>query len=115
MKTAKFQKKITLATVKSFIRKHPDNLLISFRSDFDGMTDGIQQSADMAFRKAIFDPSGHSNSLGIKGAWFVGRSRDYFNPYNQDGLTGYEISNCCGSFVLAVKDQQSLLPRDWMS
>ena len=42
------------------------------------------------------------HTLGVVGAWFVGRSRDYFSPFNEDGWTGIRVSNSCGSFVLAV-------------
>ena len=43
-------------------------------------------------------------SLGIKDAYFVGHSRDYFYPYEKDGFKGYEILNCVGSFILAIKE-----------
>lgn len=42
------------------------------------------------------------NSLGIRGAWFVFQGRDYFTAYDDGTFAGYEISNCCGSFILAV-------------
>jgi len=34
---------------------------------------------------------------------FVGSGRDYFTIYNENGMIGYAISNCCGHFILAVK------------
>jgi hypothetical protein len=46
----------------------------------------------------------HDNSLGIKDAYFIGHSRDYFEPYELNGFKGYEIYNCVGSFILAVKE-----------
>jgi len=93
--------KITLATVKKFIRESGDNLLIDVRSSFDGMTDCIQLCGGK-FVKATREEI-RANTLGIKGAWFVGHSDDYFQPYEKENLKGIEVSNCCGSFILAVK------------
>ena len=42
--------------------------------------------------------------FGYQNAYFVGSSRDYFQPYDLDGFKGYEIYNCVGSFILAVKE-----------
>lgn len=95
-------KKITLATVKSFIKKNAGKLYISERSRFDGMVDCVMPSGDKSFRKA--QPGTHERSMGVSGAWFVGQSRDWFSVYvDADGFYGYNVSNCCGSFVLAVK------------
>jgi hypothetical protein len=104
-------KKITLATIKSFIAKNRKNLLICTRSCFDGMTDGVESCADQSFRAAVApDLAGHvfrsldrDNRLGIAGAWFVFESRDFFRAYEQDGLFGYRVSNCCGDFILAIR------------
>jgi len=93
--------KTTLATVKSFIRKNPDTLLINVKSAFDGMTDCCQPE-HAGFTKAQPETQNQRNTLGVCGAWFVGGSRDYFTPYNVNGLTGFEVSNCCGHFILAV-------------
>jgi len=100
-------KKITLATVKSFVRKNKDNLFISFRSHFDGMTDGITQSDNKEMRKATFADEMPAHSLGISGAWFVGHSRDYFDPFDENGFCGIEVSNCCGNFILAVQKAEA--------
>ena len=96
--------KTTKATIKSFIKKNADNLYINVKSSFDGMTDCCE-SQNNGFQKAQPDSDGFYNqhTLGITGAWFVGQSRDYFYPYNQNGFKGYEVSNCCGHFILAVK------------
>lgn len=37
------QKKITRATIKSFVKKNKDQLYISNKSDFDGMVDGVTE------------------------------------------------------------------------
>jgi hypothetical protein len=98
-------KKITLATVKKFIRDNRDQLYINVKSSFDGMTDCVESLHD-GFVKASEDTDTHTkeHTLGIKGAWFVGQSRDYFSPYDNIGkdMTGIEVSNSCGSFVLAI-------------
>ena len=94
--------KTTLAAIKSFIRKNTDNLFINVKSSFDGMTDCCQPVIG-GFQKAEKDKDNERNTLGISGAWFVGQSRDYFKSYNENGMTGYEISNCCGHFIIAIK------------
>lgn len=43
-------RKITLAGLKSFIRKHKDNLYIKVKNDFDGMVDGVMP-VDMDWQK----------------------------------------------------------------
>lgn len=97
-------KKITLSTVKSFIKNNRDNLFINVKSSFDGMTDCCESQYD-GFVKVLNDKDKffHSNSLGIAGAWFVGSSRDYFSPYEALGMKGISVSNSCGHFVLAIK------------
>jgi len=94
--------KTTKATIKSFIKKNEGNLLINVRSSFDGMTDMCEPQTD-GFHKAVKTTDFLDKSLGIAGAWFVGSSRDYFTPYNENGLIGYEVTNCCGTFILAIK------------
>lgn len=97
-------KKPTLATVKSFIRKNSDRLLICSRAAFDGMSDSTVYDRNPGFRKVEFNPEGFENTLGVPGAWFVFGSRDLITPYQRNGLVGFEIYNCCGVFVLAVEE-----------
>ncbi len=67
--------KITKATLKSFVRKNADRLFIMNLSDFDGMTDCVQQNDAARFRPVkpsdIANPESHT--LGISGAWLVGQ------------------------------------------
>ncbi len=93
-------KKITLATIKSFIKKTPD-LHISIQSHFDGMQDCVTSSIDKSFALAQRDAKFIENTMGIHGAWFVKGSRDYFSEYKDDKFFGYTVSNCCGTFVIA--------------
>jgi hypothetical protein len=95
-------KKVTKATVKSFINKNIDNLLINVKSSFDGMTDCCEPLHE-GFKKATKSDSRERWNLGIEEAWFVGQSRDYFTTYETSELKGYEVSNCCGHFIIAIE------------
>jgi len=95
-------KKITLATVKAFIRKHAAELHIHCLSDFDGMIDCVSAIPGSKMRPVTPATTNLECTLGIAGAWFVGSSRDYFSPYDQAGFVGIEVSNSCGNFVLAI-------------
>lgn len=92
----------TLATIKSFIKKNPE-LYISNRTDFNGMEDGVRDCSNQGFRPVTPAIHKYEDTLGIDGAWFVGSSRDSFRFYEKDGFSGYEIYNCCGKFILAIK------------
>jgi adenosine deaminase len=96
--------RITIATIKKFIRNNPE-LYIRKTSNFDSMTDCVQQRHEM-FQLAE-RVAGHENNLGINGAWFVLMSRDYFSAFETDHFTGYRVSNCCGSFILAAPKQKA--------
>ncbi len=95
-------KKITLATVKSFIKKNIGNIYIDVKSEFSGMIDGLEFNND-GFFKALDSDGNNNHTLGIQGAWFVGSSRDYFDAFENDTLTGIKVVNACGSFILAIK------------
>jgi hypothetical protein len=108
-------KKITKATVKSFMRKNEGRLFIKCRSSFDGMTDGIEFNPTATYRPLVREPvnparpfvgdiTGPTLGYGVgSGVWFVGDSRDYFTPINEDGFEGYQVNNSCGSFIVATK------------
>ena len=98
-------KRVTLATVKSFAKKNAKSLCIKNLSNFDGMDDCVRNHNNPTFREATAVDVNVPYTWNI-GAWFVGSSRDYFNTYNQDGFFGYEVSNSCGSFVLAIKNER---------
>ena len=91
------KKKITLATVKSFIRKNSDRLFAKTCSRFDGMTDCVQR-----VEGDIFTPISAENALGIRGVYIVGNSRDHFSSFENESFIGFEIYNCCGSGILAI-------------
>jgi hypothetical protein len=102
MTTTVTTKKITLATVRSFIKKNSENLFINVKSSFDGMTDCCESRND-GFTKAIATDEHREHQLGVSGAWFVGCSRDYFDAYEDATFTGIKVFNSCGSFILAIK------------
>lgn len=100
--------KVTLATVKSFLKKNDGNLYFQEHSRFDGMTDCVQSSDSKDFSKleGKFDPEDKSQ-CGFNGVWFVRGSRDSFTKVtivSQSGTyEGYHCYNCCGSWTVAVK------------
>lgn len=94
--------KITLATVKKFIRENRKVLFIQNNTAFDGMVDGLVP-CDKGFRQAVETQNDPNYTLGVTGAYFIPGSRNYFSEYNQNGFKGFRVSNCCGSFILAVQ------------
>ncbi len=99
---APLNKKITLATLKKFVRDNSGQLFINVKSSFDGMTDGLEW-LNGGFGAAIETTDHIDHTLGIKGAWLVGSSRDYFGHYNDNTYSGIEVSNSCGHFIIAIK------------
>lgn len=93
------EKRITLATIKAFIKKNKGQLYIQVTSELDSMTDGLRFNSE-GFKKA--EQGDMENELGVKGAWFVGFSRDHFRKFESVCFIGYRVSNSCGSFNLAV-------------
>lgn len=95
--------KPTLATIKRFVKANRAALQIMVKSQFDGMVDGCVWNQAARFAP-VREPAGggHTNQLRIEGAWFVFGSRDHFSEYSDGEFVGFRVSNCCGSFVLAV-------------
>lgn len=102
--------KITRATFKAFISRNRERLLIRCESSFDGMTDCVEQNHGAQFKPAQPPQPGefgtnpaNENTLGIRGVWLVGQSRDYFRGFSEGELSGIHVYNCCGSFTVAVR------------
>lgn len=95
--------KITKATFKSFIKKNEKNLFIRVGSTFDGMVDCVMPNPNAQFNPLVRAERVFSNNLGYQGVWLVNGSRDSFEEYNQNGMIGIRVYNCCGSFVVAKK------------
>ena len=97
-------KRPTMATVKSFVKKNHGSMFINIKSSFNGMVDGCDYHKGSKFKEVEHKDTHLENTLGIHGAWFVrGRSGDSVSEYNDGCFIGYEIYNCCGSFILATK------------
>ena len=96
-------KRITLATIKAFVNKNRKDLFILVETRFNGMSDCVEGVKSVPIKaKEETRESMIKYTLGIKGAWFVGNSRNYFETYEDDVFKGYSVSNCCGSFKLGV-------------
>ena len=100
-------KKITRATIKSFVKKgiEDKNLYIKIKSNFNGMSDMVEETKDNFSKAEITDWSERceNNTLKVLGIWLVGQNRDYFEKYEDDNYIGYEVCNCCGSFIITNK------------
>ena len=97
-------KKITRATLRSFINKNRANLFLNVKSSFDGMQDCCEvrhygflpdKECDLIHAK--------DNTLGINGLWLVNGSRDYFKAFENEQFSGIEYSNSCGHGIVAIK------------
>lgn len=97
-------KKITKATLKSFIRKNDDDLYCWEKSSFDGMVDCVMPS-DSKIEKVDAGKINFEDGyrLGITGLWLVGRSGDKFEAWENEYFTGIEIYNCCGTSIIATR------------
>lgn len=87
-------KKITLATLKAFI-KNSSELFAEEKASFDGMVDCVMPNKDS---KLV--PVSKEDALGHKGVYLVGSSRDYFTFVENDNYYGIEVSNSCGYGIL---------------
>ena len=67
------------------------------------MTDGIEPASDKSFKPVTITDEHYEHTLGISGVWLVGSSRDFFSPYDENGIVGIDVSNCCGHFIIGVR------------
>jgi hypothetical protein len=95
----KMTRKITIAGLKSFIRKNRDDLYVKTLSDFDGMTDCVQP-VEMDFVKV--NPNcidfADNTTLGMPCVWLVCAGRNYC--YMWDDESGISVHNSCGSWEI---------------
>ena len=87
-------KKITLSTLKSFIKKSPV-LFVEHLSGFSGNDDCVISNESTEMRLVSKE-----NAIGFQGVYCVGRSRDYFNFVETTTHYGIKVYNCCGSSIL---------------
>jgi hypothetical protein len=91
--------KITLSTIKSFINKNGTKLYINQKSKQEVNGDFVPLT--------ISKRKNPQNDLGFEGIWIVGSgSGNLFSFYEDKDFIGYEIYNCCGTFVLALPKQK---------
>ena len=88
------QKKITLTTVKSFMRKNADNLWIYTRSSFDSMIDMVSQVEGSW--KPTSPEAIEKRLVGSRGA------RDFYSHHTKGAWVGFSVSNCCGEYMIAA-------------
>jgi hypothetical protein len=89
--------KITMATVKTFIKE--DGLFLHRLYRFDGTTDGCEPTGQINPEPVIrIDPN--ARNLGIRGASFVGSGGDYLTLIDTPTHYGIKVYNCCGCFQL---------------
>ena len=100
-------KKITRATVKSFIRRHRDHLFI--RIDSSKSDDDCKRPIHGAtFNAATVSNCADRDTLGVEGAWFLGKGfvgGDYFQSFQREGYEGIAVSTYLSDFVLAVRSE----------
>ena len=96
-------KKITLATVKSWIKKNHGNIYIQIKNDFCGYNDCVIANKEPTWELASHNQNVNDNTLGINGAWVVKQSRDSLNAYDDNQYQGFYIYNCTGSFYIGIK------------
>jgi hypothetical protein len=96
--------KITLATFKSFIRKNK-NIHIMTHRQFDGMVDGCVDNLTKTFNPIVLNERHAQHTLNIAGLWLVLGGGDRFYPYLDDSFKGITVTNCCGSYTIAIPNQ----------
>lgn len=99
--------KVTLATLKSFLKKNDGKIYVYNKSRFDGMCDGVRDIHDAQW---ILSPykynSEKRNSFGHTHLIHcVDSGGNLVTPYSKDGFIGFEVYNCCGCFVVAIKEE----------
>jgi len=94
--------KITLATVKSFMKKNEGKLFVKAKSGFDGMVDCVMPIEGSSFKPAQSAYNPCKNNFGLQGVWFV-FGGDSCSAYEDDQFIGFNVWNCCGEFNIAVK------------
>ncbi len=96
--------KITKSTLKSFIRRNKNNLLIKESGSFDGMIDGISWNKNSSFKNVKITDKDLNHTLGIEDVWVIERAgANNFDRYEDENYIGIEVYNCCGKFTLAIE------------
>jgi len=90
-------KKITMATLKSFINKS-NELFVEVKQSFCGMSDCVEVIENPEMILVSKD-----KAIGHSGVWCVGGGRDYLSFVQKDSMYGIKVSNACGYGILWTK------------
>jgi len=85
-------KKITKATIKSFLRKNQGKVYCQTLSYFDGQIDGTTYCKESEWK--LTDKAD---------AAMIDIMRNYFSPYEDKDYIGYNVYNCCGNYNIAIR------------
>lgn len=101
--------KVTLATLKSFLKKNEGKLYFQEHSRFDGMQDMVAANNKPVFKSAVgkFNPEDKAQLGYPYQIWCVRGGRDSLvkvTVVDQNGTyEGIYCYNSCGSWTVAVK------------
>lgn len=101
--------KITKSTVKSFIKKNISDLYMKEFTYFNGMTDGIDNVPEIRNRFITLTESSRA-ALGVETTY---NSPSFFESHNSiepvegENFTGFEITNCCGRYIIAARKDRT--------
>lgn len=95
-------KKITKSTLKAFINRAGEALVVREISDLNPCTDCMEHFPNSGFKKPTRTNDNLDHTLGIGEVW-VTKSTGY-RLRKEDNYIGIYWFNCCGSGVVAVEN-----------
>lgn len=101
-KTTIAMKKITKSTLKAFINRAGEALMVREISDINPYTDCVEHLPDSGLRKPTRTNDNLDYTLGIGEVW-VTKNTSY-RLRKEDNYIGIYWFNCCGSGVVAVEN-----------
>jgi hypothetical protein len=101
-KKQRAMKKITKSTLKAFINRAGEALVVREISDINPYTDCVETNPDSKFKKPTRTADNLDYTLGIGEVW-VTKSTSY-RLWKGDGYIGIYWFNCCGSGIVAVEN-----------
>lgn len=95
------EKKITKATLKSFIKKNLNNILVGYKSSFNSMSDMIEETK-CNFSKLNIDKYDEKKStLGLFNL-HLHVDRLYIENFETSEYKGYNVYSCCGEYNIVI-------------
>lgn len=92
-------KKATIATVKSFVKKNYGD--IYSKSTYDH-NDNNGHYDDKKFIHNSYSDNHPEYKIGLSNVWIVS-DKNFVQPYDDAEYAGYRVSNCCRTFIVAIK------------